>query len=504
MLNQRLQQKLVQKLSPQQVLVMRLLQEPLLALEQRIKQEIEENPALELENESDEIEDRETNEEDQIADVNESDEEDFNDDEDEIPSAENEIDLEEYFEDDEIPDYKLRANNHSPDDEVHERPLISDTSYQDYLLGQLGLIKHTDKQHIIAVTIIGNIDDSGYLQRDITSLVDDLAFNQNIEATEEEIREVLQMIQGFDPPGVGATNLQECLLLQLQRKSNQLPEIRLAQEIVKDCFLDFTKKHFDKILLKTKADEHELKKAIDEIQKLNPKPGGAISEVTRINHYVIPDFIITNHNDELELTLNTYNMPDLSISKMYSEMLREYTAMGKKKGAKTTASEKAAVTFIKQKIESARGFIDALKQRQDTLYFTMQAIMEYQKEYFLSGDETRLRPMILKDIANIVNLDISTVSRVANSKYVQTSFGTLLLKSFFSESMQNTKGEEISTREIKKILQECIEGEDKTEPLTDEQLVDLLQQKGYNIARRTIAKYREQLNIPVARLRREL
>jgi RNA polymerase sigma-54 factor len=508
MLNQRLQQRLVQKLSPQQVLVMRLLQEPLLALEQRIKQEIEENPALELEEDSLEEEERETTEDAPIEDSIDSDEDEFSKDvEEESPSPESEIDIDEYYEDDEIPDYKLNANNKSPDDEVHERPLVSDTSYQDYLLGQLGLIKHTDKQHIIAITIIGNIDESGYLQRDVEALVNDLAFNQNVDATEQEIEEVLKMIQQFDPPGIGARDLRECLILQLERKPSTFPEIKLSLEIVKEHFIDFTKRHFDKILVKTKAAEPELKKAIDEIQKLNPKPGSSISEVSRINHYVIPDFIVTNHDDELELSLNNYNMPDLGISKMYQDMLREYSAVAKKKSAQgksTSNSEKAAVTFIRQKIESAKGFIDAIKQRQDTLFLTMQAIMEYQKEYFLTGDETRLRPMILKDIATIVNLDISTVSRVANSKYVQTPFGTLLLKSFFSESMQNTKGEEISTREIKKILQDCIEAEDKNDPLTDEQLVDLLNEKGYNIARRTIAKYREQLNIPVARLRREL
>ena len=508
MLNQRLQQKLVQKLSPQQVLVMRFLQEPLLALEQRIKQEIEENPALELEEESLEEEEKEILEDEPLLDSIDSDEDEFiGDNEEEGIITENEFSIEDYIEEDEIPEYRLAANNTSPDDEKRERPLVSDTSYQDYLLSQLGLIRHTDKQHIIASTIIGNIDESGYIQRDLLALIDDLAFNQNIEATEEEILEVLKMIQGFDPPGIGARNLQECLSLQLERKPPDSPDLKLALVIIKEHFIDFTKRHFDKIISRTKVSDQDLKRAIDEIQKLNPKPGNSISEVSRISQYVIPDFIITNHNDELELTLNSYNMPELNISRQYQGMLREYTSISKKNGVSgkaSAASDKAALTFIRQKIESAKGFIDALKQRQETLYTTMLTIMEYQREYFLTGDETRLRPMILKDIASIVNLDISTISRVANSKYVQTPFGTLLLKSFFSESMQNTKGEEISTREIKKILQNCIEAENKLNPLTDEHLVDLLKEKGYNIARRTIAKYREQLNIPVARLRREL
>ena len=508
MLNQRLQQRLVQKLSPQQVLVMRLLQEPLLALEQRIKQEIEENPALELEEDSQEEEEKETLQDELILDSIDSDEDTFSmEDEDEGTLTENEFSFEDYIDDDEIPEYRLTANNTSPDEEIHERPMVSDTSYQDYLLSQLGMIRHTDKQHIIATTIIGNIDESGYLQRDILSLIDDLAFNQNIDASQEEILEALKMIQGLDPAGIGARNLQECLTLQLERKLSDSPDVKLALEIIRDHFLDFSKRHFNKIIAKTKFSEQDLKKAVDEIQKLNPKPAGSITEVTRVSQYVIPDFIVTNHNDELELSLNNYNMPELSISRQYQGMLREYGSAGKKTGTSaksSTGSDKAAYSFIRQKIESAKGFIDALKQRQDTLYSTMCAIMEYQKEYFLSGDETRLRPMILKDIAAIVNLDISTISRVANSKYVQTPFGTFLLKSFFSESMQNTKGEEISTREIKKILQDCIEAEDKSNPLTDEQLVDLLQGKGYNIARRTIAKYREQLNIPVARLRKEL
>ncbi len=498
MLNQKLQQRLIQRLSPQQVLVMRLLQEPLLALEQRIKQEIEENPALEeLNGEEDE---KEELMDEPLSDSVESDEDEFTDELAEPQADENDdFSFEDYLEEDDIPEYKLAANNKSPDEEVRENPVVSGTSFQDYLLGQLGMCRFSDKQHIIAATIIGNLDESGYLDRDINALVDDLAFNHNIETTPEEIRVVLKEIQNFDPPGIGARNLQECLLLQLERKPDRTPSLDLALLIIRECFSEFSKKHYDKILLKAKTTETLLKKAIEEIQKLNPKPGVAISEVTREVNYIVPDFVISNAGGELELSLNSRNTPELSLNRQYIEMLREYSS-----SKKVTSSDKAAVTFIKQKLDSAKGFIDAIRQRQDTLYITMKAIMDYQKEYFLTGDETKLKPMILKDIATVINMDISTVSRVANSKYVQTPFGTLQLKSFFSESMQNTKGEEISTREVRKILQECIENEEKTDPFTDDQLVTILKQKGYNIARRTIAKYREQLNIPVARLRREL
>jgi RNA polymerase sigma-54 factor len=358
----------------------------------------------------------------------------------------------------------------------------------------------TDKQYIIASTIIGNLDEPGYLVREIPALCDDLVFNHGIEATEDEIEDVLRVIQNFDPAGIGARNLQECLLLQLERLPKTSPGVSLALIIVKDYFLEFSKKHYDKIMLRTHSSEPELKDAISEIHKLNPKPGTSISDISRDGNYIIPDFSISNHDGILELTLNSRNLPDLSPNRQYIEMLREYSAGGKT----ASKSSKDAASFIKQKLDSARNFIDAIRQRQDTLYITMLAIMEYQQEYFMTGDETKLRPMILKDIATVINMDISTVSRVANSKYVQTPFGTFLLKSFFSESMQNTKGEEISTREIKKILQDCIEAEDKSDPLTDDHLVDLLKEKGYNIARRTIAKYREQLNIPVARLRKEL
>ncbi len=498
MLNQRLQQRLVQKLSPQQVLVMRLLQEPLLALEQRIKQEIEDNPALE---ETDiDYEEQEAPEEDTPADSLDSDEDEFREEKEETGlSEEEEYTVSDYLEDDEIPEYRLNINNSSPDDEIRETPIVSGMSFQDFLLGQLGLFQVTEKQEIIARTLIGNIDESGYLQREISALCDDLAFNQALEATPEEVLEALAIVQQFDPPGIGARNLQECLMIQLNNKPSKSKSTKLALEIVRDHFSEFIKKHYDKILLKAKVNEEDLRKAIEEIQKLNPKPGAAISEITKESNYIIPDFIITSHDNELELTLNSRNMPDLGMNRQYMEMLREYSNAGKK-----SKVAKEAATFIRQKLDAAKGFIDAIKQRQETLYISMKAIMEYQREYFLTGDDTKLRPMILKDIASIISMDISTVSRVANSKYVQTPFGTFLLKSFFSESMQNTKGEEISTREIKKILQECIEAENKSEPFTDDHLVEILKEKGYNIARRTIAKYREQLNIPVARMRKEL
>jgi RNA polymerase sigma-54 factor len=497
MLNQKLQQRLIQKLSPQQVLVMRLLQEPLLALEQRIKQEIEENPALE---ETAPEEDEKDILDDSQLDSVESDEDEFREEAEEDTRSENDdFSIEDYLSEDEIPDYKLYANNTSPDDEVRDNPLASGISFQEQLISQLGMHRITDKQYIIATTIIGNLDESGYLMREIPAMCDDLAFNHGIEATEQEVIDVLKIIQEFDPPGIGARNLQECLLLQLDRLPRGSRSVELAREIVKDHFLEFSKKHYDKIMLKTRSTEPELKSAIAEIQKLNPKPGVSISDISRDGNYVIPDFTISNHDGILELSLNSRNMPELSPNRQYIEMLREYSAGGKN----ASRASKDAAAFIRQKLDSARNFIDAIHQRQNTLYITMQGIMEYQREYFLTGDETKLRPMILKDIATIIGMDISTVSRVANSKYVQTPFGTFLLKSFFSESMQNSKGEEISTREIKKILQDCIEGEEKSEPFTDDHLVDILKEKGYNIARRTIAKYREQLNIPVARLRKE-
>jgi RNA polymerase sigma-54 factor len=500
MLNQKLQQRLLQKLSPQQVLVMRLVQEPILSLEQRIKQELEENPALEeAMGDEDDLDILSGDEDSGIPDEEGSDEELTA--EPELTSEENAgFDLEDYLDDEEIPDYRLTTDSKRPDNESREIPVISSVSFQDYLLAQLGMNKISDKDFIIAANIIGNLDDAGYLRRDLGALADDLSFNQNIDATPHEIESSLTMVQTFDPPGIAARNLQECLLIQLDRASIKTPAILMASEIIRNHFNEFSKKHYDKIKSRLRIGDDTLKEAFDEIQKLNPKPGGSIGDMARDQQYIIPDFIITNTDGELELTLNSRNAPELILNRQYIDMLRDFS----KSKRTTTLSEKSAMSFIKKKIDAARGFIDAIRQRQETLLTTMAAIMDYQKEYFLSGDDARLKPMILKDIANIVKLDISTISRVANSKYVQTPFGTFLLKSFFSDSVQNTKGEEVSTREVKKFLKDIVEGEDKSNPYTDDQLVDMLKEKGYNIARRTIAKYRKNLRIPVARLRIEI
>jgi len=500
MLNQKLQQKLLQKLSPQQILLMKLLQIPTVGLEQRIKQEIEDNPALEMEEPEtvDTLDKTEELKNDEISD-------EFSDNGDEVEdyAKEDDYDLEDYMntsDDDDFPDYSLKANNYSKDDEPRNIPFASGTSFHDYLISQLGLRNLDEKKYNIGVYIIGNLDDSGYLQRSLDAIVDDMAFTQNISTTVEEVEEVLKIIQDFEPLGVGARNLKECLLIQLRKKMEENPsaEVELAIRIISRYFNEFTKKHYDKIIKKAEITEDELKKAIDEVLKLNPKPGNSLSETTKTNHYIIPDFTVTNNNGELELTLNSWNMPELHVSRTYGEMLSDLS-----KGKKSK-KQKEAFSFIKRKVDSARWFIEAIRQRQNTLLNTMEAIVDYQKEYFLTGDETKLRPMILKDIAEKIDMDISTVSRVANSKYVQTDFGTFLLKNFFSESMTKENGEEVSTREIKKILSNIIEAEDKKKPLTDDRLAQLLKEKGYNVARRTIAKYREQLGIPVARLRKEL
>jgi RNA polymerase sigma-54 factor len=497
MLNQRLQQKLLQKLSPQQILLMKLLQIPSMALEQRIKQEIEENPALD---DSSTAEEETSSAEGDLPETEETEQEEAE--QEEYDKEKEEFSLDDYIDDEEFPDYKLYANNTSPDDEVREIPFVAGISFFDFLDSQLGLRDLTDREMIIARTIIGNLDDAGYLQRDIGAMVDDLAFSQNIQTTRDEILDILMVVQEFDPPGVGARNLQECLIIQLKRnrESNNPKAIELAILILEKYFNEFTKKHYDKILHKAKVTEDQLRKAIEEILRLNPKPGNSLSETARTNYYIMPDFIIQDRDGETELVLNSRNVPELRLNRTYLEMLEGYAKSKNKK----TVADKEAFLFIKQKLDSAKWFIDAIKQRQNTLYVTMNAILEYQKEYFETGDETKLKPMILKDIAEIVGLDISTISRVANSKYVQTPYGTFLLKSFFSESLQNDSGEEVSTREIKKILSDCVEAEDKGNPLTDEELMQTLKEKGYNIARRTVAKYREQLNIPVARLRREL
>ena len=496
MLNQRLQQKLLQKLSPQQILLMKLLQIPAIGMEQRLKQEIEENPALE----TDEIENEEQEELETADSDIETDEFGEEIQPEEVNNKEEEFDFDDYLQDDDIPEYRLKTNNYSADNEYKEIPFASGTSFHELLHEQLGLRKLDDHQYKIGLYIIGNIDDSGYLERSTDSIVDDLAFTQNISSDKKEVEEILSIIQEFDPAGVGARNLQECLMIQLKRKSteNSSKTLDFAMRIIGRYFNEFTKKHYQKIMKRAEVSEEQLKEAMDEILTLNPKPGNSLDESSRTNYYIIPDFTILNTNGNLELLLNSWNSPELRVSNTYSGMMNTLSQQKRNK------SQREAYSFIKQKVDSAKWFIEAIRQRQNTLFTTMNAIMEYQYEYFLSGDETKLRPMILKDIAEKVNLDISTISRVANSKYVQTPFGTLLLKSFFSESMQKDDGEEVSTREIKTILKDIIETENKKKPHTDEYLKKLLNEKGYNIARRTVAKYREQLSIPVARLRKEL
>ncbi len=493
MLRQRLQQKLLQKLSPQQILLMKLLQIPANELEQRVKQEIEENPALEA--------DALDNHEEEFAPADKDDSEGTSGSVEPVDESPDDFDMEDYYKgEDEIPEYKLQSNNYSRDNEHKEIPFSTGISFPEFLKQQLGLQHLDEHKRQIGLYIIGNIDASGYLQRSVDAIVDDLAFMQNITAKKEDVEEVLAVIQEFDPPGVGGRNLQECLLIQLRRKmkTEASESLELAYRILKRYFNEFTKKHYEKIMKRMDIDEEQLKEAIDVILTLNPKPGNSLVETSRNNQYIIPDFTINNTNGELELTMNSWNTPELRVSRTYAGMMQDL-ANGKRGKA-----EKEAFSFIKKKIDSAKWFIEAVRQRQNTLYITMKAIMDYQRDYFLTGDETKLRPMILKNIADIVGMDISTVSRVANSKYVQTPFGTFLLKSFFSESMHKEDGEEVSTREVKTILKDLIEEEDKNKPLTDEQLMNALKDKGYPIARRTVAKYREQLGIPVARLRKEL
>jgi RNA polymerase sigma-54 factor len=484
MLNQRLQQRLLQKLSPQQIQLMKLLEIPTMALEQRIKQEIEENPALE--------EGKETEESDDFQ--NEQETETIKDD---VFDNDN-FDSQEYFDEDETPSYRLSANNTSHDDERKDIPFASNLSFQDNLISQLGLRVTDNHQHQIGLYIIGNIDDSGYLQRDVNAMVDDLAFTLNISTTVEEITDILKIIQDFEPIGVGARNLQECLLIQLKKQNLRTLAGKNAIMIIQKYFNDFIKKHYDQILKREFIQEDVFKEAIDIILKLNPKPGNTMTEITKTEQYVIPDFTVISTDGVIEISLNSSNAPELRISKTYSELLDNYTKN------KVGNQKKEAVLFVRQKIDSARSFIDSIKQRQETLLLTMEAIVDYQRKYFLTGDEANLRPMRLKDVSSKIGLDISTISRVANSKYVQTPYGTFLLKSFFSETTQNDQGEEISTREVKKILIEIVDNEDKKSPVTDDALMKILKEKGYNVARRTIAKYRETLGIPVARLRKEL
>ncbi|MGB0175779.1 MAG: RNA polymerase factor sigma-54 [Owenweeksia sp.] len=483
MLKQQLSQKLLQKLSPQQIQLMKLIQLPTQALEQKIKEELEENPALE-----------------EGADEEERYEEDsdtYEDDDNQSIEAED-INVDEYLSDDEIPDYRLKANNYSKDDEDARVPVTGGVSFTEVLMDQVSMRRLSEQDRQIAEYLIGNIDDDGYIRRELSAIVDDLAFTQNIFVEEEKLEAVLKMIQELDPPGVGARSLRECLLIQLKRRENSAA-VRLAYEILQNYFDEFIKKHYTKLIEKLEIDEDYLKDAIDVISHLNPKPGNSSSSSQRSIQAVTPDFTIGIEDGELELSLNSRNAPELNVSREYKDMLETY-----KNSQEKNKAQKDAVMFVKQKLDSAKWFIDAIRQRQQTLLITMSSIMNFQKEYFLTGDQRKLRPMILKDIAEEIGMDISTVSRVASNKYVQTPYGTFLIKEFFSESMTNDAGEEVSTKEIKKILEDSISEENKRKPLTDEKLAKLLKQKGYPIARRTVAKYREQLGIPVARLRKEL
>ena len=481
MLKQSLHYKLLQKLSPQQIQLMKLIQLPTQAFEQKIKQEIEENPALESGKESDVDSDLQNEYDD-----------------DGTETIETDINIDEYLSDDEIPNYKLRSNNYSADDDEKSIPYASGTSFNQFLKTQLNTFHLNDQERQIAEFLIGSIDGSGYIRRSLEDIVDDLAFSANIFTSIEEVERMLEYVQKLDPAGVGAQSLEECLLIQLHRKKEK-PERILAISILEKSFEHFVKKHYKKLLQKFDITEEKLKGAIKEISKLNPKPGGSYASNNKIVEQVVPDFSIKIIEGKLELTLNSRNAPELHISHEYNNMLKGYAAAKDK-----TKSQKDAIQFIKQKLDGAKWFIDAIKQRQQTLLVTMNTIMHMQEAYFLTGDESKLKPMILKDIADKIHMDISTVSRVANSKYVDTPYGTKLIKEFFSESMMTDQGEEVSTREIKKILQTIISQESKKKPLTDEKLATLLKEKGYLIARRTVAKYREQLHIPVARLRKEI
>lgn len=475
-----LQQRLLQKLSPQQIQVIKLLEIPAIQLEQRIKSELEENPILEMLDENPNDENFEES--------------------DDSSSSDDEFSLEDYLNEEDIPSYRLAANNYSKDDKQIDMPYSSGISFHDSLIEQLGLADLNDEEKLIAEYIIGNIDEDGYLRRDLLSISDDLAFHSNIQVKLEDLERYLELIQDFDPPGIAARDLQECLLLQILRKKGN-DATCLAAKIIEETFEEFTKKHYDKILRKFEISEADLKDAIDEILKLNPKPGSAYNNPgSKSNQVIVPDFLLDNIDGELHLSLNQKNVPDLQLNGTYMDLMKTYSV--NKTGA--SRDQKDAMVFMKQKLDSAKWFIDAIKQRHQTLQVTMKEIIEFQKEFFQEGDETKLRPMILKDIADATGLDISTISRVSNSKYIQTHFGIYPLKYFFSEGMQTDTGEEVSTREIKSILRECVENEDKRNPVTDEKLAAILKEKSYVVARRTVAKYREQLGIPVARMRKEL
>lgn len=488
MLKQFLNLKLSQKLSPQQIQLMKLIQLPTQAFEQRLLEEMNENPALEAGKEEEEYVKDEFETEDY---------DDYDDAESERIDAE-EINIDDYLSNDDTPDYKTQTNNYSDDDEDHDAPFAAPISFHQDLINQLNTFILTEADREIAEFLVGSIDDMGYIRRSISDIVDDLAFTQAVYTDEKTVERLLHVIHELEPSGVGARDLQECLLLQLKHKT-PTENIELATDIIENQFDAFTKKHYDKLLQKYNVSNDQLKKAIHEIEKLNPKPGGSFTGNNKITENVVPDFAIRIVEGKLELSLNGRNAPSLHVSRDYQEMLQTYKVSKDKSN-----QQKEAVQFIKQKLDSAKWFIDAIRQRQETLFVTMNAIMHYQEEFFLEGDETKLKPMILKDIADMVGLDISTISRVANSKYVETPYGTKLIKEFFSEAMKNDQGEDVSTLEIKKILQNVIEEEDKHKPLPDDQLAEILKEKGYPIARRTIAKYREQLDIPVARMRKKM
>jgi RNA polymerase sigma-54 factor len=485
MLKQSLNFKLSQKLSPQQIQLMKLIQLPTQAFEQRVKSELEENPALDSGKENSEEDYDEFSNEDDYDDGTET--------------IETEINVDDYLSDDEVPEYRTKANNYSADDDEKSIPYASGKSFTQTLRDQLSTIRLNDEEFQIAEYLVGSIDNSGYIRRSLEDITDDLAFTQNIYTEVKHVEKVLKTVHSLDPAGVGARDLKECLLIQLSRK-RKTESSELAIKLIRDSFDAFSKKHYLKLITKYDITEDQLRDAIDTIEHLNPKPGSSYAGgSTRMVEQVVPDFVIRIKDGKLELSLNGRNAPELHVSRDYSNMLKGY-----KEAKEKTKSQKDAVMFIKQKLDGAKWFIEAIKQRQETLFMTMSTIMHYQEKYFLTGDERNLRPMILKDIADTIQMDISTVSRVANSKYVDTPYGTKLIKQFFSESMTNSDGEEVSTREIKKILEHVIRDEDKKKPFTDQKLAGMLKEKGYLIARRTVAKYREQLDIPVARLRKEI
>ena len=480
MLKQHLQLKLSQKLSPQQIQLMKLIQLPTLAFEERLKQEIEENPALEQGKESVETDEL------------------YEDQDEPWDEQENEtLDLEDYLSDDDVPDYKTTDSNYPEESKDHQIPYAAGTSFHQHLISQLGTFEVSESTYLIAEYLIGSLDESGYLRRPEEDLIDDMAFHMNLMVAPEELIDSLHIVQQLDPAGVGARNIAECLKLQLERQSAS--EARdLAMAIIRDSFDLFSKKHFEKLQTKHKASEELLKEALTKIEKLNPKPGASFANQSKTNTYIIPDFTIRIEEDQIDVLLNARNAPELHVSKAYQELIRTYQE------GKPSKEQKETVQFVKQKLDSAKWFIDAIKQRQNTLLITMNAIVQHQKSYFLSGDERDIQPMILKDIAEAIGMDVSTVSRVANSKYADTPYGTKLLKTFFSDAMTNEDGETVSTRQIKSLVRDLIEAEDKKAPLTDDQIGKVLKEKGFKVARRTVAKYREQLDLPVARLRRSL